>query len=207
MQLADWAGLGLICLTGAMSPGPSLALVLGNTARGGPAAGVATGVGHGLGVTLYAGLAVTGLAVVVTASPTLFWAAQLAGAGFLACLAVGMLRRRPPAADAPAPPPPRRGRAMGEGFALSFLNPKIAAFFLALFSQFIDPASSGAERLGMALMAGAIDLVWYALVALVLSATGLAARIAAQGALLDRVMGVLLLLLAAAMLLRSLVLG
>lgn len=201
MQSADWVSLALICITGAMSPGPSLALVLGHTARGGRGAGVATGVGHGIGVGLYAGLAVAGLAVVLTAAPTVFFLLQLAGAAFLAWLAIGMLRS--PAPDPLAPPPPASGRrAFGEGFLLAFFNPKIAAFFLALFSQYIDPASSASERVGMAVMAGAIDLCWYCLVAVVLSATGLAARIARHGQTLDRVMGVLLLGLAAWMGLR-----
>ena len=203
MQLSDWASLALICITGAMSPGPSLALVLGNTARGGRSSGVATGVGHGIGVGLYAGIAVAGLAVVLTAAPRVFLALQLAGAAFLAWMGVGMLRASPP--EGPDAVPPSSGRrAFGEGFLLAFFNPKIAAFFLALFSQYIDPASGPGERAGMALMAGLIDLCWYSLVAVVLSATGLAAQLARRGRVLDRVMGVLLLILAGWMVVRTL---
>ncbi len=185
-----------------MSPGPSLALVLTNTARGGRGAGVATGVGHGIGVALYAGLAVAGLAAVLTAAPRLFVALQLCGAGFLAILAIGMLRSVP--SDAPLKAPPKRGRAFGEGFVLSFFNPKIAVFFLALFSQFVDPHSGPSERAGMALLAGGIDLLWYSFVAVLLSATGFADRIVQHRTTMDRLMGVLLLVLAVWMTVRTL---
>jgi len=35
-----------MCLLGAMSPGPSLALVIGNTIAGGKPYGIATSLGH-----------------------------------------------------------------------------------------------------------------------------------------------------------------
>ena len=196
MPLATWLTLAGICILGAASPGPSLGVVLGNTVTSGRASGVATGLGHGLGVGIYAGLAVAGMAVVITTAPALFTGLQVAGALFLAWLGVQMLR--PPPADAP-PAPTTSGRGFRQGFLVAFLNPKIAVFFLALFSQLVDPNASGLEKAGMGLLAGGIDATWYVLVALVLSGTGLGPWLQARGRIFDRVMGVTLLVLACAL--------
>ena len=61
MALADWLSLISICLLGALSPGPSLMVILACTSGNGRAAGVLASVGHGLGVFGYALAAATGL--------------------------------------------------------------------------------------------------------------------------------------------------
>ncbi|MCF7995571.1 MAG: LysE family transporter [Chromatiaceae bacterium] len=55
-----------------MTPGPSLAVVLGSMLRGGRGAGLAAALAHGLAVGLYTVLTVAGLAALLTASPRLF---------------------------------------------------------------------------------------------------------------------------------------
>ena len=62
------AQIGAVCVLGAMSPGPSLAVVLRNTVAGGRLRGVMTGLGHGIGFFFYALPAVSGLAAAMDAS-------------------------------------------------------------------------------------------------------------------------------------------
>ena len=50
MDLPALIGVSLVCAMGAMSPGPSLAVVLRNTISGGRTQGVMTGIGHGIGL-------------------------------------------------------------------------------------------------------------------------------------------------------------
>ncbi len=54
MTWATWLAVVSICALGAMSPGPSLAVVLRHTVQGGRRAGSLAAVTHGLGVGLYA---------------------------------------------------------------------------------------------------------------------------------------------------------
>ena len=54
MEPSQWALLASVFTLGAMSPGPSLAVVLRNTMVGGRSQGVSTGIGHGLGFGIYA---------------------------------------------------------------------------------------------------------------------------------------------------------
>ena len=61
MNITQWSQLILICIMGAISPGPSLAVILRNTLSGGRIQGIMSGIGHGLGITFYAVVAVSGL--------------------------------------------------------------------------------------------------------------------------------------------------
>lgn len=187
-----------MCATGAASPGPSLAVVVKNTVAGGRARGVMTGLGHGLGVGIYAFGAVAGVSAVVAGSPGLHRAIELAGAAYLAWLGLQSLRHAGAGHDA-LDTGDREG--FGEGFAVAFLNPKIAVFFLALLGSFLPADASLIERAGVATLASGIDAAWYCFAAVVLAASGAAEALTRHGEALDRVLGVLLLAVALGLLL------
>ena len=83
-----------------------------------------------------------------------------------------------------------------EGFLISFLNPKILVFLVAVFSQFIDPEMSQMERIIMAILAGLIDTTWYVLVAAVLAGSPLMDTLRSNSVIIDRGIGIVLFLLA-----------
>ena len=62
-----------------------------------------------------------------------------------------------------------QSRYISDGFLIVFFNPKIMFFFLAVFSQFLTLEQSLATQLGAATLAGIIDAVWYALVAVLVN--------------------------------------
>ena len=193
---AGWLSLAAVCALGAISPGPSLAVVLRNTLIGSRREGMLTAISHGVGVGLYALAVALGLAVVIAGSPTLFRALQLGGALFLLYLGVRALTSRG-ALDETGAQPPRRGvNGLRDGFLIAFLNPKIAIFFLALFSQFVRPSAQLPEKLLMALLAAGIDTAWYLLVAAVLSHGPVLGWLRRRAVWIDRVFGVLLVALA-----------
>ena len=82
MEFHLWLSLVVICILGALSPGPSLALVVKNTLNGGHSQGYATAVSHGLGVALYAAITATGIGIIIVQSPLLYAIIQYAGAAF-----------------------------------------------------------------------------------------------------------------------------
>lgn len=199
MSLTAWLSLVIVCALGAMSPGPSLAVVVRNTIRSGRSAGVTTAIAHGLGVGVYALATALGLAAILAAEAALFTAFTLAGAAYLLWLGANALRGSDRFADhSPAGVAAyRKGMAAArDGFAIAFLNPKIALFFLALFSQFI-PVDAGARD--VAILAGTatvIDAGWYALIAAGLSAGGVARWLRDHGIWIERLTGAALVLLA-----------
>ncbi len=76
---------------------------------------------------------------------------------------------RDPVAAAHGPARSGGARPARDGFLIAFLNPKVALFFLALFSQFIDAGMGTVARVQVAATAVVIDGGWYSLVALMLA--------------------------------------
>jgi threonine/homoserine/homoserine lactone efflux protein len=197
MEFTTWLALAAICLMGAISPGPSLALIIRNTVQGGRLQGVATGLGHGVGVGVYALITALGLALLITRTPWLFQVIQYGGALFLAWLGIKALLAKANstlAADESHVPSSRRGAL--EGLAVSFLNPQLAIFFVALFSQFVHQDTGWREGVLMMLTAGGIDALWYSLVALLLSHGPVLALLKRRARLIDQLSGLILLGLA-----------
>ncbi|ASX13093.1 lysine transporter LysE [Aeromonas dhakensis] len=197
MELTSWLALAAICVMGAISPGPSLALIIRNTVQGGQGHGVATALGHGFGVGIYALITALGLAILITQTPLLFDVIRYGGAAFLAWLGVKALLAKPAKGEASEEVHQLRGRQGAfEGFMVAFLNPQLAVFFIALFSQFVHADTGWREGGIMMLTAGGIDAIWYVLVALVLSRGPVLAWLKAKSFVIDKVSGLVLLGLA-----------
>ena len=61
MALETFFQLCIVCLVGAMSPGPSMVVVLNNAIFKSKFHGFLTSIGHGIGITFYSFSAVIGL--------------------------------------------------------------------------------------------------------------------------------------------------
>ena len=133
MDFTSLIGMSLVCVMGAMSPGPSLAVVLRNTISGGRTQGVMTGIGHGIGFGIYAFIAVMGLSALLLANEGIFNLLQWAGAAVLIWLAYNMLTYTPSGSVKEHESSGRRG--FSEGFMIAFLNPKILVFLVAVFEE------------------------------------------------------------------------
>lgn len=194
----------LVLMGGAVSPGPSLAVVLRNTIVGGRARGVACSVGHGIGFGIYAFLAISGIALLKSAGMQWAVALELAGAAFLVWIGVSMIRAPERDLNEEDGHPESERDGFIEGFLIAFLNPKIFVFLTAIFSQFIDAEMVMQDRLILAAVALFIDTSWYVIVATTLSGTPMLEKLRKKGKLVDITVGVILLGLAAAILLARL---
>ena len=195
MTITIWLTVVTICLLGAMSPGPSLAVVLQQTLRGGRKTGLTAAFTHGLGIGLYALLCISGIAVMITASPLLFTALQWLGAGYLIWIGIKGLRARAKP-DGVLASPTTTGSAARDGFLVVFLNPKVAVFFIALFSQVIGSHTTWLEKLAYAATALFIDMGGYMIVAWTFSNPRWLGRLQRNVVWLERAFGVILIALA-----------
>ena len=196
MTLTSWLSLVAICVLGALSPGPSLAVVLRQSMNNDAKHGMVAGISHAMGVGLWAVLTIFGLGVLVKESPLLFNALTYAGAAYLAWMGIQALR-----AGKSEVQPLTNGRseylqAARDGLMISLLNPKLAIFFLALFSQFISADNSIADQLLMISTVTLIDGCWYVLVALVLSRMGLLEKLSQHSHTINKITGAIFIALA-----------
>ncbi|WP_120510180.1 LysE family translocator [Photobacterium salinisoli] len=197
MTFSIWLSLLMICMLGAMSPGPSLAVVAKHSLAGGRLHGIVTSWAHAFGVGVYALLTLLGLAVVLKQSPTLFQVITYSGAAYLAYLGINALRSKGGvAAKLAAGEPASMGSAARDGLMISMLNPKLALFFLALFSQFVAVGSGISERAIIVATPLLVDGLWYTLIALVLSRPAVLETLKTRAQLIDRLSGVVLIMLA-----------
>jgi threonine/homoserine/homoserine lactone efflux protein len=165
-------------------PGPNILYICTRAVAGGRREGVVSALGVETGTLVHALLAGVGVSAVIAASSSLMTAIKVAGASYLAFLAVrSVLAGRGPAGEVAAAPARSLRRAFAEGLLGSLLNPKVILFFLAFLPQFV-PAGSGAGDarvlmtvlgLGVFLIALLIDLGY------ALAAAAIAARVGGAG--------------------------
>tara|TARA_B100000965_G_scaffold59828_1_gene45890 strand:- start:1154 stop:1777 length:624 start_codon:yes stop_codon:yes gene_type:complete len=200
MEPSAWVALAIVFALGAMSPGPSLAVVLRNTMTGGRRQGISTGIGHGIGFGIYAFLAALGIATALSANEHVEQALRWGGVVILLWLGTTFLRHAMA----------ERGDAQGQddqhapsdrigfiqGFSVALLNPKIMAWMLALYSPFIEADFPMETLIGMGLLGMSIDGAWYVTVATVLTTGDRAERLKSNAHLIDGAMGVLMFLFA-----------
>ncbi len=196
MEFHSWLSLVLICVLGALSPGPSLALVIKNTIHGGAKQGYATAISHGLGVAIYAGACIAGLGVLIVNSPVLFQFLQYGGAAFLVYLGVKALLAKKPSTNDDNQAVEINVNGWRDGFLIAFLNPKLAIFFIALFSQFIDANASIEQKVIMVSTVGLIDGIWYCLVTFALTRGNIIEKLRNNSHIVDKVTGIVLISLA-----------
>ena len=203
MDFTQWSQLALICVMGAMSPGPSLAVILRNTISGGRTQGLMCGIGHGLGITFYSVVAITGLVTLLKTVPNIFLIAQIIGSFFLIFLGGKMIISG--IGDEQVNRESKQSKisrrlGFSEGFLIAFMNPKIAIWLLALFSQFIHPDAPFNEQLILVSTVGGIDTSWYCLIAFLASSEGLVKWLQHNAKRIDLALGAVLIFLAAGML-------
>ncbi len=198
MELTAWLSLASICLMGAMSPGPSLIVVLKHTVSGGRINGVLTGLAHGIGVAMYAILTVIGLAIIIESTPWLFNLIKYAGVILLVWLAYKALTSKSSLAKIIHQGTKVTMReSFWEGLMIAFLNPKLAVFFLALFSQFVEAQASWQQNVIMVGTVSGIDTLWYCLVAIVLSHSVILTKLRDNAHIVEKTTGIALLAVAA----------
>ena len=163
----------MACLLGAMSPGPSLAIVVNHSLSQGRFAGVCVALAHGLGIGIFAFLTAFGLVVAVDKNPLMFDVIQIFGSLFLLFMALKLLfAPLEKSADIVVAMRSSPMKAARDGFLIALLNPKILFFFTALFSQFVRVDSEPWEKMVLTCIAAGVDALWYILVALIISQTG-----------------------------------
>ena len=124
-----------------VAPGPDMAFVVASGVSAGRRGGVLAAVGITVGVSVHVLLAALGTGALLRAVPALAEGIGLAGAAYLAYLAVVTWRAAGSATVG-------AGLEGGEGYrrifwrgvVVNLTNPKVILFFAAFLTQFVDPA-------------------------------------------------------------------
>lgn len=196
--LADIAGVLAIWALAVVSPGPAFLVITQLAAGRSRAAALWAALGQALGAIFYAALTLWGFAVVVSQIAGLGTALRIAGALYLVFLGLSIFHaatRPAPAEAADAPAAAGAAAGFGIGLATALTNPKAIAFFLSLFAVALPAELAPASQAALLAAGFAMELSWYVLVALALSAGGPRRLYRRLRAPIEKVLGAALLLL------------
>ncbi|WP_104138665.1 LysE family translocator [Arthrobacter sp. ZGTC131] len=152
-------------------PGMDTVLVLQTAISRGHGRAFATAAGICTGTVLWGVAAALGASALLAASETAFTALKVAGACYMAWLAISMIVRSfRPGTVGDTAVSVRQGSARSawlSGITTSLLNPKVGVFYMAMIPQFLPPdASPLLMGLLLPLVHSVEGMAWFALIIL-----------------------------------------
>ncbi|MEW9796934.1 LysE family translocator [Alteromonas sp. CYL-A6] len=205
--LEEFITIALVHLVAVASPGPDFAIVVRNSIAYGRRIAMYTSLGIGVAILLHVGYSLVGLSMLIATTPWLYALFSYAAAAYLIYLAWGALRSGPGAGKITGLKQVSSfmtaSKAFGVGFLTNGLNPKATLFFLSLFTAIIDVNTPFTVKLGYGIYLSAATGLWFCFLSYLLSTSKVADLIGSKGYWLDRLMGVLLIGLAAKLVLSS----
>ena len=189
--------IAVIHLLAVMSPGPDFILVTKNTLSGSKKVGVATAIGLALGILVHVSYSLLGIGLVISKSILLYDTIKYLGAAYLVYIGWKALSHRS-SKSSPEPTDARKKELSGfsaikMGFLCNVLNPKVTLFFLALFTQVINPATPIIVQVFYGLYMSFQTFLWFAFVSHFLSLSVIKKRFEKIQSGFTRIMGAALL--------------
>ena len=165
MTLITFAQVFIVCLLGAMSPGPSMAVVINNAIFKGKYNGILTSIGHGIGITIYATFAVLGLGLIIKTNLFIFNSLKILSIFFLIFMGMKSILKKEKL-YVEKKDIKQNTVSFLQGFSISILNPKIFIWFIAIYSQFMSLNNHLIFDIYLILIAGITDACWYIILTL-----------------------------------------
>ena len=165
MTLITFVQVFTVCLLGAMSPGPSMAVVINNAIFKGRYNGILTSIGHGIGITVYATFAVLGLGLIIETNIFVFNGLKILSIIFLIFIGVKSILNKEKI-NFEKKDIKENTISFLQGFSISILNPKILVWFIAIYSQFMSKNNELLFNIYLVTIAGIIDACWYIILSL-----------------------------------------
>ena len=190
MTFFVWSQFAIVCIAGAMSPGPSLAIVIRNNVNFNRLAGILTSIGHGLGIGVYATLAVLGLGLILQTNQTIFIIIQIIGLVLLFLFGLMFVFQKNK--QDKKEEKQSQLNSFLQGFTIAIINPKILIWFTAVYSQFIAIDASFYFNSVLVLTASLIDAIWYIIVSILVTGYGLKNLLIEKKLMIQKTTGIVL---------------
>ena len=200
MTFFVWSQFAIVCIAGAMSPGPSLAIVIRNNVNFNRLAGILTSIGHGIGIGVYATLAVLGLGLILQTNQTVFIILQIIGMVLLFLFGLMFVFQKNK--QDKKEEKQSQLNSFLQGFTIAIINPKILIWFTAVYSQFIAIDASFYFNSILVLTASVIDAIWYIIVSILVTGYGLKNLLIEKKLMIQKTTGIVLIIISLMLLYR-----
>ena len=197
----EFLTIASVHLLAVASPGPDFAIVLKHSVSFGRRAAIITSIGVGVGILIHVAYSLLGIGILIKTTPVLFQIFSYVAGAYLLYLGWGAIR-------SPAPQSQNNldvvkvqqrisdNKAFMVGFLTNGLNPKATLFFLSVFAVAVSPNTPDVIKLAYGLYLAVATGIWFCVLSLFLSSKKVTQFIGKKGYWFDRVMGVVLILLA-----------
>tara|TARA_B100000686_G_C16627979_1_gene882982 strand:+ start:225 stop:836 length:612 start_codon:yes stop_codon:yes gene_type:complete len=196
MSFFLWTQFALVCLLGAISPGPSLALIINSSLNYNRSSGIVASLAHGLGIFVYAIITVITLEFILQNSQKIFFIIQILGSIFLIFLGLLFIFKKN---DEKNNDKKINASAFTQGFIIAIINPKILVWFVAIYSQFITVNANFSDKLILVITPSIVDAIWYSLVAVMVTSYGLKDFFNNKKNTIQKIIGALLIVIASSL--------
>lgn len=188
MSLIVFIQVFFVCLFGAMSPGPSMAVVINNAIFKNRYHGVLTSIGHGLGITIYAIFAVIGIGLIINTNILIFNGMKIISIMFLIYLGLKAITNKEKV-NFENNELSGRATSFFQGLSIAILNPKILVWFVAIYSQFMSKSNDFLFNTYLVLIAGVIDTCWYILLTIMATSNVALRYLKSKSDILQKLLG------------------
>lgn len=193
--LTEFITVATVHLLAVMSPGPDFMMVTRNTLVYSRRAGIFSSIGLGLGIGVHIAYSLLGIGLLISKSVLLFNAIKYLGAAYLFYIGYQSLVSKGShlkIGKTVAKNDIGRLEAVRIGFITNVTNPKATLFFLALFTQVINPATPILIQLLYGVEMMLATAVWFIFVAYVFSHHVIKSRFEKVQNMAEKAMGVAL---------------
>ena len=188
------AQITFVCLLGAMSPGPSMMVVINNAIFKNKFNGVLTAIGHGLGIGIYALFAVIGVGLIIKTNIIIFNGLKFLSIIFLFYLGIQAIMKND-RINFHKNDIKSGIRSFLQGVSISILNPKIFIWFIAIYSQFMSLNNDYFFNLSLVLIASIVDTLWYLFLVNLVTSQSILEVLRKKSYLIQRVVGCLFIMI------------
>ena len=188
MTLITFVQVFTVCLLGAMSPGPSMAVVINNAIFKGRYNGILTSIGHGIGIAVYATFAVLGLGLIIKTNIFVFNGLKILSIIFLIFIGLKSIFNKEKL-NLEKKNIKKNTISFLQGFSISILNPKILVWFIAIYSQFMSTDNELLFNIYLVSIAGIIDACWYIILSLAVTTASALSFFQTKITLMQKVQG------------------
>lgn len=197
----EFLTIAIAHLVAVASPGPDFAVVLKNSISYGRRIGIVTSIGVGLGIMVHVAYSLAGIGILIKTTPWLFSVFSYLAAGYLTWIGINALRSKPSPKNTEDDAEVVNDsisakKAFWNGFLTNGLNPKATLFFLSLFAVIVSPETPMTVKITYGLYLTIATGAWFCFLSYILSSRAVRDFIGDNSHWFDRVMGVILILLA-----------
>lgn len=185
-------------LLAVMAPGPDFIMITRNSIAYSRKTGIYSSIGLGLGILVHVTYSLIGIGLIISQSIVLYSTIKYLGAAYLIYIGYKSIHSKSGAGVdlfEEKKEDISKFAAIRIGFLTNALNPKVTLFFLALFTQVIDPTTPLWVKILYGAEMSVVTSLWFSLVTYMFSHRQIKTRINFVQRYVERAMGAILIAL------------